>query len=90
MTEQQRRYERHVNSIIEEVKEQFPTLGGGKADSHNPIEIASRNQPLAFQAGIYVEELVRFITNRNIASFSELTKCPSSQQQNGNAPTVDK
>mgnify|MGYP001614981158 CR=1 FL=1 len=53
--------ETRVQKIVRLTAKQFPSFGGGKLATNNPISHALKNEPPTFAAGVDIEQAVRFI-----------------------------
>ncbi len=54
---------KEIDEIVALVARKFRTLGGGKGGS-SPIAAALKDSPLAFNHGVSVEEVVRFVVEK--------------------------
>ncbi len=57
--------ETRVQKIVKLTAAHFRSFGGGKVNSYNPISAALKDRPPQFAAGVDVEQVVRFVLNKN-------------------------
>ena len=61
------RKETLVQRIVRLASKQFPSFGGGKWSTGNPISYALKDKPPAFATGVDIEQVVRFILAKRSA-----------------------
>lgn len=56
--------EQVITSLVEQVRDNFNSFGGVPSSWNNPIAAALIDKPAVFAAGVSIEDVVRFITEK--------------------------